>query len=170
MAQKTNTELEIDDLISFDIVGLFTNVPVEESIMLAAETLYNGKFELPPNDKETFIQLCRLSLTNVIMLTTDRIYVQKEGLAMGSPASPLLANLWLHQFESVFKDRGLTFFRRNVDDILCAIKKIEPDSIQREINALRKNLEFTYELESDMGQIPFLDMLLTHEGNSITSQ
>ena len=82
-----------------DVVGLFTNVPVEDSIILAAETLYNGKYELPPVDKETFIQLCRLSLTNVIMLTTDGIYVQKEGLAMGSPASPLLANLWLNQLE-----------------------------------------------------------------------
>ena len=62
-------------------------------------------------DKETFIQLCRLSLTNVIMLTTDGIYEQKEGLAMGSPASPLLANLWLLQFESVFKDTDLMIFR-----------------------------------------------------------
>ena len=63
-----------------------------------------------------------LSLTNVIMLTTDGIYVQKEGLAMGSPASPLLANLWLHQFESVFEARDLKLFRRYVDDILCVIK------------------------------------------------
>ena len=115
---------EDEMLVSFDVVGLFTNVPVEDSIMLAAETLYNGKYELPPVDKETFIQLCRLSLTNVIMLTTDGIYVQKEGLAMGSPASPLLANLWLNQFESVFKARNLKFFRRYVDDIICVIKKV----------------------------------------------
>ena len=91
--------------------------------LLAVETLYNGKYELPPVDKETFIQLCRLSLTNVIMLTTDGIYVQGEGLAMGSPASPLLANLWLNQFESVFKVRDLKFFRRYVDDIVCVLKK-----------------------------------------------
>ena len=89
---------------------------------------------------------------------------------MGSPASPRLANLWLHQFESVFKAIDLKFFRRYVDDILCVIKKSELESIQREINELHSNLKFTYELESEMGQIPFLDMLLTHEGNSITSQ
>ena len=52
---------EDEILVSFDVVGLFTNVPVEDSITLAAETLYNGKYELPPVDKETFIQLCRLN-------------------------------------------------------------------------------------------------------------
>ena len=83
---------EDETLVSFDVVGLFTNVPVEDSITLAAEMLYNGKFESPLVDMETFIQLCRLSLTYVIMLTTNGIYVQKEGLAMGSPASPLLAS------------------------------------------------------------------------------
>ena len=46
----------------------------------------------------------------------------------------------------------------------------ELESIQRQINALHSNLKFTYELESEIGQIPFLDMLLTHEGNSVTSQ
>ena len=81
-------------MVSFDVVGLFTNVPVEDSITLAAETLYNGKYELPPVDKETFIQLCRLSLTNVIMLTTDGIYVQRRtrnGQSSKSSPSKLVA-------------------------------------------------------------------------------
>ena len=89
---------------------------------------------------------------------------------MGSPASPVLANLWLSQFEYVFKNRKVKLFRRYVDDIICVIKKNELDGTLEQINSLHANLKFTCEMESTKGQIAFLGMLLTHEGNSIQSQ
>ena len=89
-------KLDPDEVIvSFDVVSLFTNVPVEESISLAADMLYSGKYDEPPVDKDTFIQLARLCMKDVLMSTPHGIYIQIEGLAMGSPASPVLANLWL---------------------------------------------------------------------------
>ena len=52
-------QLDQDEvLISFDVVSLYTNVPVSESIVYAADLLYSGKFsdDEPPMNKETFMQ------------------------------------------------------------------------------------------------------------------
>ena len=60
--------LEVDEdeaLVSFDVVGLYTNVLVCGSILLVADTLYDGKFDTPPIDEDTFIQICHLCLGNV---------------------------------------------------------------------------------------------------------
>ena len=62
--------IELDDgevLVSFDVVSLYTNVPVQEAILDAAERLYCGEFETPPVSKEVFIKLMRLASTDVAM-------------------------------------------------------------------------------------------------------
>ena len=65
-------DIKLDEgevLVSFDVVSLYTNVPVMEAIQEAADRLYCGEFELPPVSKETFIELMKLALTNAIMST-----------------------------------------------------------------------------------------------------
>ena len=54
---------------------------------------------LPPVDKETFKELLNICSRNVIMLTNDGYYEQIDGLTMGSPPAPMLANAWLSQFD-----------------------------------------------------------------------
>lgn len=88
-------DIHLDDdecLVSFDVTSLYTNVPVEEAIDLCTEYLYSGKYEIPPVSKETFKELLTMCNCNVIMLTHDGFYRQIDGLAMGSPPAPLLAN------------------------------------------------------------------------------
>ena len=48
---------EDEVVVSFDVSSLYTNVPVRESIQLAAERLYSGDLATPPVDKQTFIKL-----------------------------------------------------------------------------------------------------------------
>ena len=98
-------------LVSFDVVSLYTNVPVLEAIQEAADRLYYGEFETPPVSKGTFIELLKLASTNVVMLTSDGYHVQKDGLAMGSPPAPLLANIWLSNREKHLKDDAKLFER-----------------------------------------------------------
>ena len=65
----------------------------------------------------TFVQLANLCLTNVLLSTTDGYYRQIEGLAMGSPASPLLANIWMSKFDDILKKESPKLYKRYVDDI-----------------------------------------------------
>ena len=79
-------------MISFDVTSLYTNVPVDEAIQLAADKLYSGNPDIkcPPVDRDTFITLTNLASKNVVMWTPDGYYRQKDGLVMGSqPAGPL---------------------------------------------------------------------------------
>ena len=112
---STVTLDENEELVSFDVVSLYTNIPVMEAIHVCADLLYN-KFTLLPVDKETFIELAKIASCNVLMLTHDGYYKQLDGLAMGSPPAPMLANGWMSHFDSGIKDNAKLYFRY-MDDI-----------------------------------------------------
>ena len=97
--------LESDEvIISFDVMLLYTNVPVKEAIWEAADRLYSGDVQAPSVDKETFITVAAISCTNVILSIHDGTYRQIDGLAMGSPPAPPLSNIWLSKYEPAIKD------------------------------------------------------------------
>ena len=85
---------------SSDIVSLYTNVPVKDSINVCANLLFDGKSSLSFLDKETFIELAEMACCNVIFDTFDGLYKQTDGLAMGIAHALCLANGWLSQFDT----------------------------------------------------------------------
>ena len=92
-----------ETLVSFDVSSLYTNVPVMEAIHISAELMYDPKNSTPPVSKATFIELAKIASCNVIMSTNDGLYEQTDGLAMGSPPAPHLANAWMSQFDSTIQ-------------------------------------------------------------------
>lgn len=101
------------------------------------------------------------------MSTHDGFYKQVDGLAMGSPPAPHLANGWLSQFEETIKGDA-KMYDRYMDDILRDIKLSQTEDKLKEINSLHPNLKFTAEQEKQeqpqihMGKLPFLDMKIIH--------
>ena len=132
---------------------------------MAAEWLYAGDLPKPPVDKDTFVKLAEMSSLNVIMSTHHGYYKQTDGLAMGSPPAPYLANIWLSNFDPVISERA-KLYQRYMDDILTVIKKSMIDSKLVEINQLHENLKFTIEKESE-GRLPFLDLCLLHNNKTV---
>lgn len=149
-----------EELVSFDVTSLYTNVPVYEAISDCTNLLYSGRYKKPPVDINTFRKLLEICSCNVIMLTHDGYYKQTDGLAMGSPPAPLLANGWMHKFDNTVKGDS-TLFARYMDDILQNIKSIHVNDKLNEINDLHPSLKFTIEKESE-GSLPFLDMRIHH--------
>ena len=154
-------------LVSFDVSSLYTNVPVYEAMEECTNLLYSGSYKKPPVDKETFKELLEMCSCNVIMLTNDGYFQQTEGLAMGSPPAPLLANGWMHKFDNIVKGDG-TLFARYMDDYVRDIKDIEVNDKLKEINELHPSLKFTMEVEEN-GSLPFLDTLLQHNTDGTIS-
>ena len=152
---------EDEELVSFDVSSLYTNVPVAESISVCADLLYNGKYQVPPVDKETFIEMAEIASCNVVMSTHRGYYKQIDGLAMGSPPAPHLANGWLSQFDATIKGSS-KLFSRYMDDILQEIKSREITKKIAQINALHNNLTFTIEKQEN-GKLPFLDMRIIRD-------
>ena len=60
----------------------------------------------------------------------------------------------------------MTFWRCYVDDTICLVKIGSIEYIRSVLNSFHKNIQFTYECESN-AKLPFLDMLLMQ--NHITT-
>ena len=82
----------------FDVVSLFTNVPLEETIKICADALYRDD-DIDPLytalSEESFCKFLRLVTSGVEFSFNDTICMlrQKDGVAMGSPLGPVLAGI-----------------------------------------------------------------------------
>ena len=95
----------------------------------------------------------------------NTIFDQIDGVAMGSPLAPALANLFLgHHENNWLKDSKadkVLFYRRYVDDIFCMFKtENDYEGFFDFINNQHPNIRFTFEKEHDH-VISFLDVLIT---------
>ena len=136
-----------------------------EAIQVCADLLYDKC--CMPVDKDTFIVLAKLASCDVIMLTLDGYYRQVDGLAMGSPCAPLLANGWLSQYDSQIRDNAKLYFRY-MDDIFREIAETKYDSKLEEVNTYHDSLGFTGEKEHE-GALPALDSKLINNDGVLSS-
>ena len=92
-----------------------------------------------------------------------RYYCQKDGVAMGSPVSAVVANIFMQSFEKkALSTAGkLTprVWKRYVDDVFSIIRKASVDGFLRHINGTDEQINFTIKRE-DGGKLPFLDVLV----------
>ena len=153
-------------LASLDVVSLFTNVPKEAAIS-AVKSRWDEirrKVSLPWRDFEEGLRLC---LDSTDFNFDGKTYFQKRGLPMGSPFSPVLADLVMDDLE---KDRlsNLDFevpvYFRYVDDIFIMVPNTHVDRILQIFNTNPLNIEFTLEKEVG-GAINFLDVSITRKQN-----
>ena len=142
-------------------------MPVQTAIDDCTELLYSGNYPKPPISKETFRTLTELCTCDVLVQTHDGYYRQKDGLAMGSPPAPLLANGWLHKYDERIKGEA-KIYKRYMDDIVREIKKSKIDEKLKSINELHDSLKFTCEREIDCS-IPFLDMKILRNNCTLST-
>ena len=125
--QLSNISLTSDEtLISFDVTSLYTNVPVKEAIKVCADLLFD-KVQMKSIDKDTFITLAELACCNVVFSTHRGYVIQREGLAMGSPPAPHLANGWLSTFDATIKGDACLYERYT--DAICVVNKYDVNDI-----------------------------------------
>jgi hypothetical protein len=75
-------------MVSFDVVLLFTNVPIEDSLKL-----------LGLHFEDDVLALFQHTLTSMYFCFDGQYYEQTDGVAMGSPLSPVIANFFMEDFE-----------------------------------------------------------------------
>ena len=73
-------------MYSFDIVSLFTNVPLKETMQICLDTLYRDPSIETPRVREALLQKLLLKATTEMEFSFDgQLYKQIDGVAMGSP-------------------------------------------------------------------------------------
>ncbi|CAF2138891.1 unnamed protein product, partial [Rotaria magnacalcarata] len=93
-----NFNLTESKLVSFDVVSLFTNVPVENTIEFL-ENYFKNRTDTLPLGRDIFMKLLRLALSQSAFSFNEKFYVQLNGLSMGNPLSPVMANLFMENVE-----------------------------------------------------------------------
>ena len=82
-------------MVWFDVVSLFTNVPLDEIIDIIIKRIYDKKeinTDVPKKEMRELLYLCT---KNAHFTLNNKTYLQVDGVAMGSPLGPVLANIFM---------------------------------------------------------------------------
>ena len=161
-------------LASFDIKSLFTNIPLHETVDLCIEDLFAHEHPTFGFNREQLHKLLSLSCTDSYFIFNKHFYTQKDGVAMGNPLGPTLANAFLSHYERKWLEEcpdnfKPLLYRRYIDDTFLAFRSREhvPLFLQY-LNSKHSNIAFTAEIENER-KLPFLDVLITREPDASIS-
>ena len=137
-------------MASFDVNSLFTNIPLDETVSIIMDDI-----ETRPDgtvcgiERAEFRNLLNLATKESFFMFNGSYYKQVDGVAMGSPLGPTLANAFMCHYEKVWLDEcptefKPTFYRRYVDDIFVTFSS--QDHVKLFFNYLKsrhENISFT---------------------------
>ena len=104
-----------EELVSFDVSALFTSIPVPTALDIINQ-LFTEHIEVPEAkgkygcsfkentiglNKNEVMGLLKLVLENCMFSFQGNFFKQLHGAAMGSPCSPVVANIYMEYFEEL---------------------------------------------------------------------
>ena len=159
-------------IASLDVESLFTNVPVDRTIDFICDKIYRSGptagLDIPEAHLRTLLEACTKQAP--FQCPRGRLYLQTDGVAMGSPLGVLFANFFMGSIEELVFDAidKPDIYCRYIDDIFVKINSVaELDALRGKLMEV-SGLNFTVE-RSDEGSLPFLDVLLKQNNSSFSS-
>ena len=120
-------------MVSFDVVSLFNAIPVIKACeFIRKKLIENHTLHLRTNYIVSI-------LSYSYFIYKDTVYKQVHGCAMGSPVSPIVANLCMEEIE----ETAITLtpvppkiWKRYVDDVFCIIKEDSVAPFHHTLNSI----------------------------------
>ena len=139
---ETMREITIGEdelLVSFDVSSLFTNVPIGEAVQVIQAKLRedDSLAERTPLSPDRVAELLDMCLRSTYFSYGGEFYEQREGAAMGSPVSAVVANLYMEFFEELALESAPSrprLWKRYVDDTCCILRKGDVDGLLHHLN------------------------------------
>ena len=94
VSQIKNANLSKKFLVSYDVTSLFTNIPLQETIDIAINLIFNHNpnLNITKNNLKDF-SFCPISQSHFIF--KGKFSNQIDGIAMGYPLAPVLTNIFI---------------------------------------------------------------------------
>ena len=151
------------NLYSLDVESLFTNVPVLRTVNIICDRVYSHPtLAPPPISREVLKKLLLLCTTDVPFYDIDgNMWIQIDGVTMGSPLGPTFANFFMSEVEHRALDNidnKPNIYVRYIDDIFLLCYEDTLNTLKNEM-ILISGLNFTFEVGVD-NKIPFLNVLV----------
>ena len=94
-------------LIAYGVSALVTSIPLPDAtkpvrIKMDEDPKLQDR---TPRSRESILELFRFCLNTAYFTYRGVIYKQKHGAAMGSPVSPIIANIYMEGFEEIALER-----------------------------------------------------------------
>ncbi len=162
---------EGDVFVSHDVVSLFTNTLIDESLDIIRNRL---RQDITSKDRtklevDDVMDLLRFILSTRYFQFNDVIYRQKLGTAMASLVSPIIAYLFMEFLEqraivTAPMDINQKLWKCYVDDILEPVRKDKFDALTEHLNQVddTDSIKFSDAWEKD-SQLVYLDVLLVRK-------
>jgi len=140
-----------DLIVSFEVVSLFTIVPIVDSL-----ELLNQHFEA------NVLALFQQALTSTYFCSDGQFYEQTDGVTMGSPLFPVITNFLMEDFEKKATEQATykpVCWFSYVGNTLVIWPHGQEKLIEflNHLNRLHKKIQFTMQKEEE-GHPAFLDM------------
>ncbi|XP_067623524.1 uncharacterized protein [Eurosta solidaginis] len=169
--ERINNTLICDDekLVSFDVVSLFPSIPIQ----LALDVIRNKWSTIKEHTKipkQIFMEIVTFCIQeNKYFKFNDVVYTQLKGLPMGSPTSPVIADIIMEEL----LEKTITGLRRPprlltkyVDDLFAIVNENEVQDTLSALNSFDKHIKFTIELEEN-GKLAYLDSIIIRRQNQL---
>ena len=163
---------EYDIMVTFDVKSLFTNVPINDVLVILMERLQLDKKleDRTAMDPLSICHLTELCLYSTYFAFKRQVYQQRKGTAMGSPMSLVVANIFMEDFETTALATAYyspTIWKQYVDStfVIWPHGRDKLETFLSHINSLHDNILFTMEIEKEK-KIAFLDVWICRNNNN----
>jgi len=138
-------------MVSFDVVSLFTKVPVEESLTLLSQHF----------NKE-ILSLYKHVLTSTYFCVDSQFYEQTDGVVMGFQLTPVIANSFMEDIETKAIEKAShkpACWYRYVYDTFVVWPHGQEKLMEflNHLYVIHNKIQLTMEIE-ETGHLPFLDI------------
>ncbi|XP_062716395.1 uncharacterized protein LOC134291940 [Aedes albopictus] len=157
-------------VVSFDVISLFTNIPKE----LVIQGIFRNWEKIKRHTQinlDLFQELVAFCLDTSYFMFRAQVYHQQFGTAMGSPLSPILADMVLDELiDTVVQrlDYVINFLKKYVDDFFLVLPRDKVDYTLQVFNSYNEHLQFTVEVENE-NKLPFLDVVVIRGDDQMLS-